>query len=230
MQTLILLTKTPAAGRVKTRLTPTLAPSEAAQAAGAFLRDLTSTLASFVNSDYWVAIPDGESAAGIRDWIGETARVVGQGPGSLGDRLTRLTDEAFAVNSGPALVIGSDHPSLPAGLIQGCLDAAREGNVGWIPTEDGGFAALAAPGPCAELFEDIPWSTPAVAEAVRSRAARSGRKLVEAGSWYDVDTAEDLARLQSDLERLGTCPHSARFLRELDPPLEVRRLKRGDER
>ena len=230
MPTIILMTKTPLPGRVKTRLSPFLAPEEAAFAAAAFLRDLAATLARFVNYDFRFAIPDGENPDIVAEMLGKAWQPVFQGPGSLGERLARVMDAAYRDGPGPVLVIGSDHPNLPADLIGGCLDAAEHGRIGWIPTEDGGFAALASPEPCPELFADVPWSTPGVAEAVRLRAAESGRELVPAGRWYDVDTAADLLRLAADIRRNGTCAHTGRFLLTLTPPLDQRTPAAGAER
>jgi glycosyltransferase A (GT-A) superfamily protein (DUF2064 family) len=73
-----------------------------------------------------------------------------------------------------------------------------------------------------ELFEGIPWSTPGVAAAVRERAAAIGVVLEAPGTWYDVDTPDDLRRLAADLAASGACPATRGVLAGLDPPLEER--------
>ncbi|NNE42686.1 MAG: glycosyltransferase [Gemmatimonadetes bacterium] len=228
MSTIILVAKTPAPGRVKTRLTPFMTPREASGLAQAFLRDMVASLASFVNYDLQVAIPDEDDPGPLTDLLAGRGRIVTQGRGSLGDRLIHVMAEAFR-EPGPVLVIGSDHPSVPVAMVGACLEAARSGAVGWIPTEDGGFAALASPRPVPELFRDVPWSTPRVASTLRERASDAGCRLHDVGTWYDVDTAADLRRLAGDLARGDACPNTREFLHTLSPPLTLRSLPSGVE-
>ena len=143
------------------------------------------------------------------------ARISAQVGADLGARLDHATTRALDELGGPVLVVGGDHPNLPAGWVTACFAAARTGAVGWIPTDDGGFAAMALDRARPELFADVPWSTPGVANAVRRNAARSGARLVAPGTWYDVDDRDDLARLVRDLERGASCPHTRRVLATL---------------
>ena len=68
------------------------------------------------------------------------------------------------------------------------------------------------------LFADIAWSTDAVAEQTRVRAREAGLELIELPSWYDVDDAASLARLQRDLRDgvgIYPAPYTATYLRLL---------------
>jgi len=217
---ILLFAKEPVAGRVKTRLVPPLTPEEAAGLAEAFLRDLGEELRNVPGAELEVALPDGAAPDAAHALL-PGARVVRQGPGNLGERLARATAEAFARHA-PVAAVGADHPDLPSALVSSCLDDAREGRVGWIPTEDGGYAAIALPRPLPGLFTGIPWSTSEVAAATRERAARLGVELVDRGRWYDVDTAEDLGRLSGVLESGSGCPATRAALARLDPPLAAR--------
>jgi glycosyltransferase A (GT-A) superfamily protein (DUF2064 family) len=50
------------------------------------------------------------------------------------------------------------------------------------------------------LFDDVPWSTRVVLEATLRRAAAAGLEAVRMPTWFDVDTPDDLRRLQTELE------------------------------
>jgi glycosyltransferase A (GT-A) superfamily protein (DUF2064 family) len=146
-----------------------------------------------------------------------------QGPGDLGERLTHVLETALDLGARSVALVGSDHPNLPLSFVRAACDVAAAGDMGWIPTADGGFAAIASARACPGLFRDVPWSTPEVAGAIRRNASRAGLRLVETGTWYDIDTGEDLLRLARELEP-GGCPETERTLNALEPPLGKRAL------
>jgi hypothetical protein len=218
---ILLFAKEPLPGRVKTRLVPPLTPEEAAGLAAAFLRDLFETLRAIPGAEVVVAVPDGALPATFEALLGGGARLARQGDGDLGARLARAIGRAFAEGRAPVAVVGGDHPDLPGPLVEECLADARRGRIGWIPTVDGGYAALALPRPLPSLFERIPGSTTGVAAATRERALRLGVPIVDRGPWYDVDRIEDLGRLSGVLGS-GSCPATREALARLDPPLAAR--------
>jgi glycosyltransferase A (GT-A) superfamily protein (DUF2064 family) len=50
------------------------------------------------------------------------------------------------------------------------------------------------------LFDGVPWSTAAVLEITLRRAATAGLQAVCMPAWFDVDTPDDLQRLQKALD------------------------------
>ena len=205
MATIILFAKEPVPGRVKTRLVPPLSPELAAELAAAFLVDLVQVLDE-LPARLEIAIPPDSAVENLEKLLGPGRTWVDQGDGDLGQRLARTTAAAFERSPRPVAVVGSDHPNLPPERIAAALAAAAEGAVGWVPTEDGGYACLALPRPLPGLFADVPWSTGAVAEATRNNATRIGVPLRDVGGWYDVDRPADLARLAGDPETVRRCP------------------------
>jgi hypothetical protein len=92
------------------------------------------------------------------------------------------------------------------------------------PTEDGGYYLVGLRTRCPALFEAMPWSTSAVLSLTLDRARRLGLRAVCLPTWYDVDTAADLARLESDVRALAGPPprHTRGFLAHralVDPAL-----------
>jgi rSAM/selenodomain-associated transferase 1 len=220
--TILLFAKQPVPGRVKTRLTPFLTPNEASELAAAFLRDSAAALADVPDSVLEIALPSEDSREAVERLLGPHHSTVDQGPGDLGERLAHATECAFARRDGPVAVVGSDHPNLPARRVARALEEARRGRIGWVPTEDGGYAALALPRPIPGLFHDVPWSTAGVAEATRRNARTLGFALTDLGTWYDVDTPEDLRRLHREILAANECPATRTVLATLKPPLEER--------
>ena len=214
MATILLFAKEPVPGRVKTRLVPPLSSAQAARLAGAFLVDLVRSLEE-VPADLQIAVPPDSGRVTLEKLLGPYRQWVDQGHGDLGARLAQTIATAFSRASGPVAVVGSDHPNLPPDRVADALEAAAEGEIGWIPTEDGGYACLALPRPLPGLFEGVPWSTDGVADATRNNARRLGVNLREAGRWYDVDRPEDLDRLAADPETVRRCPTTLAVLAEI---------------
>jgi rSAM/selenodomain-associated transferase 1 len=222
----VIFAKEPVAGRVKTRLLPSLTPAEAAAFAAACLLDLTRRLERSPARRV-VALPPDSSAENVRRLVGPRWEIVDQGAGDLGEKLARVTAEEFAADRSPVLVVGADHPHLPLASMESAMAAAAAGSVGWVPTMDGGYACIALPRPMPEIFAGVPWSTPRVAEVTRNNADLRGVHLTTLGPWYDLDTAEDLDRFLEDPASAGTCPATWRALTTLEPVWAKRRMGRG---
>ncbi len=132
-----------------------------------------------------------------------SARLRWQGDGDLGERLGRAFGIAFREGADHVLVLGSDHPTLPAEYLERGFSALKGAHLVLGPSIDGGYYALAlrryAWPRAATLFRDIPWSTPRVLERTRERARMGGLCHVELPAWYDVDEPAALRLLQRDV-------------------------------
>lgn len=142
-----------------------------------------------------------------------------QGEGDLGARLSDAFERSFAERADHVVVVGSDHPTLPPPYLERAFRALRGAHLVLGPTADGGYYALGlrryAWPAAAGLFEGIPWSTSAVLEETRGRAAALDLCHVELPSWYDVDEPDDLWRLRRDAPPESA---TARTLAELTAP------------
>jgi uncharacterized protein len=222
--------KAPLAGYAKTRLIPSLG----AEGAAALQHRLTeravriAVSAALGRTTLWCA--PGPEHPSFQDLQARfRIRLVAQPRGDLGARM--LAAFAAAAPEGVVL-IGSDCPSLEPGDLRQAADALATGaDVAISPAEDGGYGLIAARRPFPVLFENIPWSTPAVASVTRERAAGAGLKLVGLRRAWDVDTPADYARLvRSGLlgrekgSDASTAPDAQRFAvatGEATPPSEV---------
>lgn len=184
MTTLLILAKEPVPGRVKTRLTPTYTPQEAALLAEAMLADsLEAMLAA--PAERRVLVLDGTPGA----WLPPGIEVVPQGRGRLDERLAA----AFGVCTGPAVLIGMDTPQVtPAVLAPALAEDAWQGCDAWFgPALDGGFWALGLAEPDPAMLRGVPMTLPDTGALERRRLTGAGLTVRDLPVLQDVDTAAD---------------------------------------
>ena len=208
---LIVFAKVPRPGRVKTRLSPPLTPHQAAALYDAFLRDALDRYAGrdaalgpdpfglgrqldvrlyLGGLEEGDAPPDGLVPPGV-----SLFRQRGDG---LGARMMRAFVETLAAGYERAVVVGTDHPTLPLALIGEAfrqLDAPLTAAVG--PSEDGGYTFLGLNDVSPVLF-DMDYSHDAVFDDTLDRIAEAGMTPVVLPPHYDVDDAASLARLRAE--------------------------------
>jgi hypothetical protein len=216
---LLLFTKPARAGRVKTRLIGDLTAGEAADLHAAFVADLVARLAPlpFGLAVAW-ALEPGEALpepplAGLS--------AVRQEGGDLGQRLHAAL-AAAAAEVPYVAALGSDHPTLPADLVERAFALLAAGAAAVLgPAEDGGYylIALAAErfphGIPPALFAGIDWSTERVLGQTLARCRELGIALELLPSAADVDTPEDLGRLARRMAEAGSdlgCPRTRLLL------------------
>jgi uncharacterized protein len=202
-RTLVILSKSPVAGQVKTRLSPAVTPDQAARLHCAFLVDLANTLRRLGNSvsglQCVLAFSGDRDHPGFAPFDGKTFERWSQGRGDLGQRLARITSRAFDEGAEQVVVIGSDSPTLETAQLADAFDALGRVDVALGPSFDGGYYLIALRERAAEVFEKIDWSSNRVLSQTVQRC--HGRSLLceLLGFWYDVDTPEDLERLRFHL-------------------------------
>lgn len=220
------MAKAPQPGRAKTRLCPPLQPHQAATLSTAFLRDITENIALAAKSapiDGRVAYApagdetafDGHLAAGTLLVLADGSPPMPPAVQGFGRSLLHAAQALLAEGFGAACLLNSDSPTLPTALLTRAAQAllAPGERIVLGPAEDGGYYLLGMQQPYAHLFADIAWSTPLVAAATQDRAASLGLETIVLPSWYDVDDAAALARLQADIDTVppvgALCPYAA---------------------
>lgn len=215
--TVLLFTKLPVAGRVKTRLIGALTPEQAAELHAAFLADLIDRLS-------------GRDFDLVPVWALRTGEPIPREPqsgkrqveGNLGTRMRHsFTELLFASGSDEgaafAVAIGGDLPQLEPGRIEQAFTVLAQGaDVVLGPAVDGGYylIGLGAGALSAPLFEEIAWSTDAVLTQTLDRCRAAGLAVALLAEEEDIDTAEALERLAGRLAagELPACPRTAMLL------------------
>ena len=212
---LIVFAKRPEPGAVKTRLTATLTPEEAARLYEAFLRD---ALNQYQALDVGVRLYFNPPVAAVpANLIPEGVTLhEQQGPG-LGARMKIAFVESFGAGYEKLVIIGTDHPTLPTAFIEKAFEALEEPSSITIgPSDDGGYYLLGMNDFYPEVFHDMRYSHADVFAQTVERAARTAAHLTLLPPWYDVDTPETLQRLVIDLnDPTVEAPHTRRVVAAL---------------
>lgn len=205
------MAKAPRAGEVKTRLCPPLSPAQAAALANALLLDAVEQVRSLEAATPAMAYAPAE-ARPLFEALAPDFALVPQRGADLGARLAHVFDDLLALGVTGAIVIGSDAPTLPRAVLDAAL--GRIGTVDLVlgPSADGGYYLIGLREPRPELFADIAWSTATVFEATLARARARGLRTAILPTWFDVDTGEDLDRLEASLAAAGSAAHHTRHV------------------
>ncbi len=204
---LIVFAKLPEAGRVKTRLIPTLGAVGAAALYDAMLRDALGQYAALSNAPeirLYLAtdLPDNALASAVASLaLPEAVTVHRQQGDGLGERMALAFAETFVAGAAGAVVIGTDHPSLPEHYLAAALRAVRSPNPTVVlgPSDDGGYYLLGLQPGHPDLFSGRTYSHPEVYREALRRLGPALVELVPLPVWYDVDDGVALARLRRDL-------------------------------
>ena len=99
-----------------------------------------------------------------------------------------------------AMLVGADIPFLNARHLFDARETLRSsGGVVLGPADDGGYYLIGMGKVHGGLFEQIEWGTGSVLTDTLRAAERLGLEARLIGSTYDIDTIDDLRRLEHDL-------------------------------
>ena len=213
---IVVFAKTPRAGLVKTRMCPPLSPRQAAELYASLLDDVletTAELAEGLGLEPIVAVHPPEDRAEIASRAPREFRVVAQRGRDLGERMTWAAAEAAAAGARRILLRGSDSPLLGSEQIAAALDRLAEHDLAICPDQGGGYSLIGMRRATAGLFAH-PMSTRSVLEDTLANAASLGLSGSLLAPSFDLDTAEDLARLAEARKAgdAGRCPRTLHYL------------------
>lgn len=225
--TLIVFAREPTPYRSKTRLIGSVGADAAAALAGAFALDALRKARQI--KPVRLVLAGGAARGAARSPYFQAlakrfgAKLVDQGEGTLGARMARV----LAPYAGDgAVLIGTDTPSLPAGLLGRAVRLLNRYSVVLGPSLDGGYYLLGIRGEMPDIFHGIRWGRSRVLADTIARLRRRGIRYRLGPTWYDVDRADDLALLTMHLSRMlepgrgrpkggNPCPATVQVLRKL---------------
>ena len=189
--TIQIFLKAPVAGQVKTRIARDAGDEKALEI---YQRLVTRQMAALPEG--WpveIHFTPAQAEPQMRDWLGEKPNwdFIPQVELGLGARLAHATTEAFERGAAAVMLIGGDCPELGPKEFERAGESLARGDIVVGPTVDGGYYLLGMDAPRLALFENVAWSTAAVADRTREIIREQNWRHTELPQLSDVDTLED---------------------------------------
>jgi rSAM/selenodomain-associated transferase 2/rSAM/selenodomain-associated transferase 1 len=192
---LLIFTRYPVPGRVKTRLIPALGDDGAASlhdAMTVFTLCWADSLSS-QNPDILEIRFEGGTLSQMHQWLGGERQYVEQGKGDLGQRMERAFQENFQKQYRHIVLVGTDCPQMTAFHVEEALYSLKTHDLVIGPSEDGGYYLIGLSRMVPELFAAMEWGTAMVFENTMKRARERKLSIRVLERLSDVDTPEDLS-------------------------------------
>ncbi len=194
--TLLIFTKYPHPGTVKTRLAATVGQALAtefhARSAENTFRQAVA-VQDAMDVSIWYAGSDDHEV--MRHWLEESNLsfpIIPQSGKDLGERLHHAVFHAFEANASTVLIIGTDTPDISPELLREAQLALRTKDIVLGPAFDGGYYLLGMNRYSPTLFEDIAWSSSGVAIETIQKAHDAQLSVAMLDPLLDIDTIEDV--------------------------------------
>lgn len=156
---LIIFTKNPELGKVKTRLAKTIGDENALEVYK-FLINHTISITEELQVDKYVYYS--ENILENDNWKSDKFRKKLQKGSDLGERMKNALSEIFKMGYEMAIIIGSDMFDMEEQDLTTAFGALQSHDYIIGPAVDGGYYLLGMKEPTPELFEDKKWSTDTV--------------------------------------------------------------------
>ncbi len=199
---ILIFSKAPLPGRVKTRLIPELGE----QGAAAFSADLTRHIVQEVADSRLCPLqiwcePDGSHALFQELHEAYGVEMKQQQGSDLGIRMGHAMADGLSTRR-LVVLIGSDCPAITADYLEQALQVLAHGVSCVVgPAEDGGYVLVGQSVLNTDMFETVDWGTVDVLHQTRLRLRAAGLPWSELPALWDVDRSEDIARARGVMDK-----------------------------
>ena len=202
---LLIFTKAPIAGEVKTRLQPTLTPEQCTQLQEHLIEQtlLTATQHTLCPTALWCA---GEFDHPFFHHCQKhfAISLKKQSGNNLGQRMSNALSHSLK-DSHFTIIIGCDCPVLNSEHLAKACQSLQKHDIVIMPAEDGGYVLIGSRIDIPQIFDFIDWGSERVMQQTRQNLQQSNL------NWLELETLWDIDR-PNDLERLATIPAYAHWL------------------
>ncbi|MGA9639452.1 TIGR04282 family arsenosugar biosynthesis glycosyltransferase [Flavobacterium sp.] len=186
---LIIFTRNPELGKVKTRLAKSIGDPQALQVYKDLLQH-TMEQTQNLDSDNYVFYDTKVIENDI--WNSDIYFKKVQAKGDLGNKMQMAFEMLFDLGYQKCIIIGSDLFDLKTAIINKAFDSLDIKEVVLGPAEDGGYYLLGLNQSNTAIFQNKPWGTSTVLEMTLNDLKQHSVHLLE--TLNDIDTIEDLER------------------------------------
>lgn len=203
--------KYPKPGGIKTRLAAVLGDDLTHQLYKCFLADIAA-MTHHVKAQTMIAYA-GPANAVFADFPGVPC--LQQRGRDIGERMFFAMEDVLAQGFERVVLMGSDIPDLPAGLINDAFEILRSVDVVLGPSTDGGYYLVSGNRSsfCQSMFSNIPWSTARVFSETLQRIDEAGLAAAELKPWADIDDFDDLQQYYERNRNESATSHVVHFLK-----------------
>jgi len=195
---LVVMAKAPRPGTVKTRLAQRLPMAAVTEFYRCLLSDTLTLARSLGNAQVAIMCPAADVAE-LSQFAGGGVHVVPQKGEGLAAGLTSVFAQFAAGREQRVVAFNSDSPHLPRSVLQAAFEALLAHDLVVGPTHDGGYYLVGAKASHPGLFAGDGMGTTTALEQLLSRAQALQLSTTFTAPFYDIDLAEDLLRLASEL-------------------------------
>jgi uncharacterized protein len=211
---LVIMAKAPRPGAVKTRLTPSLSPEVVTAFYSCLLDDTLALARSLDGVEVAIMCPPSDVNE-LAQLAGKDVSVVAQRGEGLAAGLTSVFAHFAEGHQRRIIAFNSDSPHLPPSVLQDAFETLAAHDLAVGPTHDGGYYLVGAKASHPSLFAHDGMGTSSALERLLARARALELSVGYADPFYDIDVADDLARLAAELRLApARAPRTAHWLRE----------------
>ncbi len=204
-EVLVVFTKTPRPGAVKTRLIPALGEKGAADLHVRLARHAIATAAEAAADRRVLEVRyTGDSADAARAAFGQHT-YVDQGAGDLGARMERTFDDHLARGVQRVVIIGTDCPDISRNTLDRAFAGLEQHDMVLGPAADGGYYLIGLRRAAPALFRDMIWGDEHVFNESLRRAEAAALRVAVLDTLHDIDRPDDLTRLPEELQPRTNC-------------------------
>lgn len=198
----MVVAKAPERGQTKTRLGAAIGLDAAAEFYQCLLLDVLDIVRRVPDVTPAIAYTPAGSEAFFQEIAPDFQLVLQQG-NDLSARLDHVLTTCLSDDYAQAAVMSSDTPLVDPASITRAFDALDDGHdVALGPCDDGGYYLMAIKQPQPGILRPIQMSTPRVLQDTLQAAAQHNLRVALLPATSDIDTADDLSRIQDQLIHL----------------------------
>lgn len=192
---LIIFTKNPEIGKVKTRLAQSVGEDKALSVYQKLLWHTHESVTD-LTMDKCIAYSDYINQQDI--WEHDKFNKCLQSGSDLGSRMHNVFVDNFRNSYDRICLIGSDIFELTPSIIEQAFRDLHNHDLVIGPATDGGYYLIGMNYPLPELFANIPWGTGQVLDKTLYQAGKQSMRIAQLPTLNDIDTIEDIRNEDMD--------------------------------
>jgi rSAM/selenodomain-associated transferase 1 len=192
--TILVFCRAPIAGKVKTRLIPSLGEEGAAKLHAELATRMIEEAADaeLASVELWCDPDDSDVFFDSFKSRGVELRI--QQGGDLGERMSNAIAASLEGGASRTVLVGTDCPPVDAAYLRRALSALTDHDAVIGPAEDGGYGLIGLKEADRRLFEDIAWGSDKVCASTCIRFNERRLRWSLLPLIWDVDRPEDVLR------------------------------------